>query len=119
MRPEDYFAGTKSDEARAGHVPGALNRPYTTDLTGIEEHQRLKPAEALAPEYRELIPSLDSPVIVHCRTGHQASQTFFVLTHLLGYQDVSWYDGGWSEWAARAELPIEGESQQAGAASSP
>ena len=46
-------------------------------------------------------------VIIHCRTGHQASQTYFVLKHLLNYQKVYWYDAGWSEWASRSELPVE------------
>jgi thiosulfate/3-mercaptopyruvate sulfurtransferase len=50
-------------------------------------------------------------VIVHCRTGHQASQTFFVLKRLLGYPNVRWYDAGWTEWAARSELPIVNEAQ--------
>ena len=118
VRPADYFAGAKSDEARAGHIPGALKRPYTKDLAGTDKHQQLKPAETLAPEYRELIPSLESPVIVHCRTGHQASQTFFVLTHLLGYRNVSWYDGGWAEWAARIELPIDSQAQHTSSESS-
>lgn len=37
---------------------------------------------------------------------HQASQTFFVLKHVLGYPNVRWYDAGWTEWAARPDLPV-------------
>jgi thiosulfate/3-mercaptopyruvate sulfurtransferase len=43
------------------------------------------------------------------RSGHQASQTYFVLTRLLGYTHVRWYDAGWTEWAARPEWPVVSE----------
>lgn len=107
VRPADFFTGKKSDEARAGHIPGALNRPFTSDITTNTAVTRFKPTAELAEAYAKLIPGKDTPVVVSCRTGHQASQTFFVLRHLLGYQKVSWYDAGWSEWSARPELPIE------------
>jgi 3-mercaptopyruvate sulfurtransferase SseA/uncharacterized membrane protein YedE/YeeE len=107
VRDEDYYKGAKSDEARAGHIPGAVNRPYTEDIIKNQDIPQFKLIKELGNAYSQIIPSRDSEIIVHCRTGHQASQTFFVLKRLLKYNNVFWYDAGWSEWAARTELPAE------------
>ncbi|MBU4447918.1 MAG: sulfurtransferase, partial [Proteobacteria bacterium] len=106
VRPQDYFTGKKSDEARAGHIPGAVNRPFSEDVVKTNTGVGLKPMDELARAYEKIIPSKETAVIVHCRTGHQASQTFFVLKRLLGYKNVYYYDAGWTEWAARQELPV-------------
>jgi thiosulfate/3-mercaptopyruvate sulfurtransferase len=106
VRPADYYTGKKSDEARAGHIPGAVNRPFSEDVVKTDQDVRFKPVSELAGAYEKIIPSKETTVIVHCRTGHQASQTFFVLKRLLGYKNVYYYDAGWTEWAARPELPV-------------
>lgn len=107
VRPVEYYLGRKSEEARAGRIPGAKNRPFSEDTIKVGDAIVYRPVEELDKAYSTLIPSMDSPVVIHCRTGHQASQTFFVLRNLLGYRYVHWYDAGWSEWAARPELPID------------
>lgn len=48
----------------------------------------------------------ENTVIVHCRTGHQASQTYFLLRHLMGMKDVRWLDASWMAWSANPELPV-------------
>ena len=106
VRPTDYYIGKKSDEARAGHIPGAVNRSYSEDIVEQDGYHKLRPRDQLASAYAALIPSKDTRVIIHCRTGHQASQTYFVLKHMLGYSNVLYYDAGWTEWAARPELPV-------------
>ena len=106
VRPADCFSGKKSDEARAGHIPGAINRPFTLDVATNNAVTSLKALSELTEAYGKLIEDKDLPIVVSCRTGHQASQTYFVLRHLLGYRRVSWYEGGWSEWASRPELPV-------------
>ena len=107
VRPMDYYIGKKSDEARAGHIPEALNRPFNEDLAKTDASSTFKPLAELEAAYAKLIPSKETEVVVHCRTGHQASQTFFVLKHLLGYKKVFWYDAGWTEWAARSDFPVK------------
>jgi thiosulfate/3-mercaptopyruvate sulfurtransferase len=107
VRPSEFYSGAKVEEARGGHIPGAKSRPYTEDLSKFGTVTLFKPMEELAKAYALLVPSKQTKVIVHCRTGHQASQTYFVMRYLLGYENVLYYDAGWSEWAARRELPIE------------
>lgn len=107
VRPADFFRGDKSTEARPGHIPGAKNRLYSQDLVTGPDGQWLRPRPELQRDYDALGLATDKPVVVSCRTGHTASYTYFVLRYLLGRDDVRWYNGSWTEWASRGELPAE------------
>ncbi|MDQ1576560.1 MAG: thiosulfate/3-mercaptopyruvate sulfurtransferase, partial [Microbacteriaceae bacterium] len=41
-----------------------------------------------------------------CRIGERSSHTWFVLTHLLGFENVRNYDGSWTEWGSAVRVPI-------------
>jgi hypothetical protein len=49
----------------------------------------------------------DDDVIAYCRIGERSSHTWFVLTHLLGFERVRNYDGPWTEWGNGVRVPIE------------
>ncbi len=45
--------------------------------------------------------------MAYCRIGERSSHTWFVLTHLLGFERVRNYDGSWVEWGNSVRVPIE------------
>jgi len=102
-RPAGRFAGREPEPRsglRAGHVPGAENVPF--DALIDPGTRRLRPPGAL----RQLLASDDArPVICSCGTGVTACALAFGL-YQLGRDDVSVYDGSWTEWAARDDTPV-------------
>lgn len=49
----------------------------------------------------------DEDVVAYCRIGERSSHTWFVLQHLLGFDNVRNYDGSWTEWGNLVAAPIE------------
>jgi len=91
---------------RGGHIPGAKSVPWAraANLDGT-----FKSADDLRAIYegeQGLKPSTDD-VIAYCRIGERSSHTWFVLTHLLGFDNVRNYDGSWVEWGNAVRVPIE------------
>lgn len=90
---------------RGGHVPGAKSVPWKR---AANDDGTFRSAEELRSIYEGeagLQPGDD--VIAYCRIGERSSHTWFVLTHLLGYDKVRNYDGSWTEWGNRVGAPIE------------
>ena len=87
---------------RAGHVKGAVNVPWGT---AANDDGTFKGVEELRELYAEKGISGDAPVIAYCRIGERSSHTWFVLTYLLGYDNIRNYDGSWTEWGSLVGAP--------------
>ena len=91
---------------RGGHIPGAANVPWAKAVN--PDDGTFKPAGELRALYEQEAGLKNSDdVIVYCRIGERSSHTWFVLTHLLGYERVRNYDGSWTEWGNLVGVPIE------------
>jgi thiosulfate/3-mercaptopyruvate sulfurtransferase len=89
---------------RGGHIPGAASVPWAR---AAAEDGRFKSRQDLAAIYeQEQGLSTTDDVIAYCRIGERSSHTWFVLTHLLGFENVRNYDGSWTEWGNSVRVPV-------------
>jgi len=102
--------GMTETAQRAGHIPGAINVPWSQ---AVRDDGTFKSGEELVALYegKGLDPKRD--VIAYCRIGERSSHTWFVLKYLLGYQSVRNYDGSWTEYGNLIDVPIVKEAKAA------
>jgi len=109
--PEEYSGERTTAPAypeegalRAGHIPTAASVPWARAAAG---DGTFKPRAELDAIYRGEVGLDDGDdVIAYCRIGERSSHTWFVLTHLLGFENVRNYDGSWTEWGSAVRVPI-------------
>jgi thiosulfate/3-mercaptopyruvate sulfurtransferase len=88
----------------AGHIPGALNRPFGSNL-GADG--RFKPAEQLRSEFEQLLAGRDPRSVVHhCGSGVSAVPNLIAM-EIAGFAPTALYAGSWSEWSRTPGLPVE------------
>jgi len=105
-RPPKQYDGEEGEEIRRGHIPGAKNVFWETTLEG-EEVKVWKKKEELEKLFAESGVTKDKEIIVHCRTGREASHLYFTLKYVLGFPDVRLYRGSWVEWSADKNMPVK------------
>lgn len=105
-RPKEEFTGEKSGDGvlRGGHIPGAKNLFWLETNLVSKENPVLKSEKELRQIYQNAGVADNKTNVVYCRTGGQASFTYFTLRYL-GY-NVLMYDGSYFEWNKQADTPI-------------
>ncbi|MBM3941514.1 MAG: sulfurtransferase [SAR202 cluster bacterium] len=112
VRSPDEFSGKllappnlpQEGSQRGGHIPGAANVPWAQ---AVNQDATFKSADELKQLYGGKGVDGRKETIAYCRIGERSAHTWFVLTQLLGYNNVRNYDGSWTEWGSIVGAPIE------------
>jgi thiosulfate/3-mercaptopyruvate sulfurtransferase len=101
--PERYRGEVEPMDPVAGHIPGALNRPFSLNL---RPDGRFKPGPVLRGEFETLLHGRDPALVIHqCGSGVTACHNLLAMA-LAGQSEGALYPGSWSEWCADPARPV-------------
>jgi thiosulfate/3-mercaptopyruvate sulfurtransferase len=101
--PEFYTGANRGRMPRAGHIPSAVNIPFSSLADAAN---KLKDSATLKRIFSDAGVKPGDQVVSYCHIGQQASLVYFVARYL-GY-DARLYDGSFEDWSRRPELPVIG-----------
>jgi thiosulfate/3-mercaptopyruvate sulfurtransferase len=98
-----YLGEVEPLDPIAGHIPGALNRPFAHN---IGADGKFKPAQVLREEFLALLGGRDpAQVVHHCGSGVSAVPNLLAM-QIAGLGNSGLYAGSWSEWSNTPGLPV-------------
>jgi thiosulfate/3-mercaptopyruvate sulfurtransferase len=111
VRSPDEYAGRllapahlpQEQAQRAGHIPTAVNVPWSK---AANEDGTFKSDDELRALYAAAGLDDSKETIAYCRIGERSSHTWFVLRELLGHRNVKNYDGSWTEYGSLVGVPV-------------
>ncbi|GAA2175809.1 sulfurtransferase [Arthrobacter parietis] len=112
VRSADEYTGARTHmpaypeegALRGGHIPSAVSVPWARAAADDGTFRTRGELDAI---YRgEAGLNEGDDVVAYCRIGERSSHTWFVLQHLLGFENVRNYDGSWTEWGNVVRVPI-------------
>ena len=104
-RSAERFSGKAPEPRpglRSGHMPGSFNVPFAK----LIENGHLAARPRIEKAFRDAGVDLDKPVITTCGSGLTAAILTFALD-AIGKEAKGLYDGSWTEWAGRPDLPVQ------------
>lgn len=100
--PERYRGEVEPVDARAGHVPGAVNAPSAGN---VDADGRFLPPEQLRDRYLALGVPETGGAVVYCGSGVTATHDLLALERA-GLPGNRLFPGSWSQWSGREDLPV-------------
>ncbi len=112
VRSPDEYAGRllapahlpQEQAQRPGHIPTAGNVPWSKSAN---DDGTFKSDADLIELYTAAGLKEGAPTIAYCRIGERSAHTWFVLHEVLGWENVTNYDGSWTEYGSLVGVPVQ------------
>lgn len=100
--PQRFAGGTEPIDPVAGHVPGALNRPFSLNL---DADGRFLDRQTLRKQFEDMLDGGPAQVVSMCGSGVTACHNLFAM-ELAGLPPASLYVDSWSGWITDPDRPV-------------
>jgi len=105
-RSRGEYRGRDATSSRAGHIPGAVHLEWKEVL---DEGNHFLSPDRLRRQFGKLGVEPGATIVPYCQSGARSSVMTFALS-LAGYPTVRHYYGGWLDWVAGEQTPVEGKA---------